>query len=100
MPLAEFAYNNAKSTSIGHTSFELNYGYYPYVLFKDDTNPCSKSYLAEKLGKKLRDWMSICQQNLLYIQELEKQSYNKGVKPQNYMPSKKIWLNRKYIKTQ
>ena len=37
--MANFAYNNAKNASIGHTPFKLNYGYYLCVLFKKDTNP-------------------------------------------------------------
>ena len=34
--MAEFAYNNAKNTSTNYTPFELNYGYYPRVLYKED----------------------------------------------------------------
>lgn len=40
--------------------------------------------------KELRELISICQQNLLHAQELQKQPDNNGVKP---------WLNSKYIKT-
>ncbi len=29
LPIAEFAYNNAKNASTGFTPFELNYGYHP-----------------------------------------------------------------------
>ena len=29
LPMAEFAYNNAKNASTGHMTFELNYGYHP-----------------------------------------------------------------------
>ena len=28
LPIAEFAYNNTKNTSIGYTHFELKYGYH------------------------------------------------------------------------
>ena len=31
LPMAEFAYNNAKNASTGHTPFELNCGYHPSV---------------------------------------------------------------------
>ena len=47
--MAEFAYNNAKNTSTGHTLFKLNCGYYPCVLFEEDTNPRSRSKTADKL---------------------------------------------------
>ena len=32
--MAEFVYNNAKNPSTGHTSFGLNYGYHPRILYK------------------------------------------------------------------
>ena len=43
--------------------------------------------------------MIVCQKNLYHAQKLQKQAYNKGVKPQSYSSSKKVWLNSKYIKT-
>ncbi len=39
--MAEFAYTNAKNTSIGHTIHKLNYRYHSRVLFKDENNFCS-----------------------------------------------------------
>ena len=66
LPMAEFAYNNAKNASIGHTPFELNCGFYPRVSFEDDVNPCSRSCSADKLTKELRELMDIYQQNLLH----------------------------------
>ena len=38
------------------------------------------------------------QDNLYHAQELQRQAYNKGVNPQSYAPSNKVWLNSKYIK--
>ena len=43
--------------------------------------------------------MEICQQNLLHTQELQKRTYDKGVKPQSYAMGEKVSLNNKYIKT-
>ena len=43
--------------------------------------------------------MTVCQENLHNAQELQKQAYDKGVKPRSYAPSDKVWLNNKYIKT-
>ncbi len=51
--MAEFAYNNPKNTSIGHTPFKLNYGFYSQVLFKEDVNSHFRSYLANELADKL-----------------------------------------------
>ena len=53
LPMAEFPYNNAKIISTGHTSFELNCGYHPWVSYEEDINLCSKSKSADKLSAKL-----------------------------------------------
>ena len=42
--------------------------------------------------------MIVCRKNLYYAQELQKQAHDKGVKPQSYAFSQKVWLNNKYIK--
>ena len=43
--------------------------------------------------------MTVCRKNLHHAQELQKQDYNKGVKPKSYAPGDKFWLNSKYLKT-
>ena len=78
--MAEFAYNNAKNASTGHTLFELNYEYYPQVSYKEDLNLRSKSKIAKDLSSKLQNLMAICQQNLYHAQKLQKQAHNKVVK--------------------
>ena len=97
--MAEFAYKNAKNVSTGHIPFELDYGYYPRMSYKDDVDPRSKSKSADELSTELRELMIVCQKNLYHAQELQKRAHNKGVKPRSYAPSDKIWLNSKYIKT-
>ena len=97
--LAKFAYNNAKNSSNGHTSFKLNCGYHPCVFFEKDTDPHSQSKSADELSAKLWDLITICRKNLYHAQKLQKRAYNKGVKPKNYAPGDKVWLNSKYIKT-
>ena len=47
--MAEFAYNNAKNTSTGHTPFRLNYGYHPRMLYEEEVNSRSQSKSADKL---------------------------------------------------
>ena len=39
--MTEFAYNNAKNTSTGHMSFELNCGYFFRMSYKEEVNPHS-----------------------------------------------------------
>ena len=68
--MAEFAYNNAKSLSTGHTPFELNYGYHLCVFFKKNTDPCSQSKSIDELLVELQDLIIVYQKNLYYAQEL------------------------------
>ena len=58
--IERFAYNNAKSTSTGHTFFELNCRFYLCIFFKKDINSRSKSHLAKELARELKDLMLIC----------------------------------------
>ncbi len=97
--MAEFAYNNTKNASTGHTLFKLNYCYYPKVSFKEDVDPCSRSRSANKLAEDLRELVEVCYQNFLLTQELQKKVHDKRVKSRSYAPGKKVWLNSKYIKT-
>ena len=55
LPMAEFAYNNAKNASTGHTLFELNCGYHLRVFFEENTDPHSKSKSADELSAELRE---------------------------------------------
>ncbi len=41
LPMAEFAYNNVKKASTGHTPFELNCGYHPRASYEEDIDPHS-----------------------------------------------------------
>ena len=99
LPMAEFAYNNAKNTSIGHTHFELNYGYHPRISYKEKVDPCFKLKSAAKLLTELRKLIFVCRENLHHAQKLQKQAHNEGVKPRSYASGDKVWLNSKYIQT-
>ena len=98
MLMAEFTYNNAKNTITSHMPFELNCSFNPQVSFENNLNSCSRSYSTNKLAKKLKKLIDICQQNLLHTQKLQKKVYDKSVKPQSYTSGEKVWLNSKYIK--
>ena len=67
--MAEFAYNNAKNASIGHTPFELNCKYYPWLSYEEDIDPGSKSKLADELLAELRKLMTVCHKNFHHAQE-------------------------------
>ena len=68
--MAEFAYNNAKNASIGHTRFELNCNYHLRMSYKEDVDPRSKSKLADELSAELKELIIVCRKNLRHIQEL------------------------------
>ena len=97
--MAEFAYNNARNASTGHTPFELNCGYHPRMSYEEDVDSRSQSKSADELSAELRELMIICRENLHHAQELQKRAHDKGVKPRSYAPGEKVWLNSKYIKT-
>ena len=97
--IPEFAYNNAKNTRTGYTFFKLNCRSYPCVSYEKDFDPHSKSRTAKKLSSKLQKLMTVCQQNLHHVQELQKRGHNKGVKPRSYALGEKVWLSSKFLKT-
>ena len=97
LPMAEFAYNNAKNTSTGYTSFELNCGFYPRASYKEDVDLRSQSKSADELATELRELMTICRENLQHAQELQKRHHDKATKPRSYAPGDKVWLNSQYI---
>ena len=66
LPMAKFAYNNAKNASTGHMPFELNCGYHPCVFFKKDTNPRSWLKTADELSTKLWELMTIYWENFYH----------------------------------
>ena len=68
--MAEFAYNNAKNPSNGHTPFKLNCRYHSWVFYKVNIDPLSNSKLADKLSAKLQELMTVCQENLHHTQKL------------------------------
>ena len=99
LPMAEFAYNNAKNANTGHTSFERNCGYHLCVSYKEDRDLRSKLKTAKELSFDLQNLMAVCQQNFHYAQKLQKQTNDKGVKFWSYALGNKVWLSSKHLKT-
>ena len=67
LPIAKFAYNNAKNANTSYMPFELNYNYYPQMSYKKEVDSYFKSKLVDKLLAKLRELMIVCQKNLYYV---------------------------------
>lgn len=53
-------------------------------------NFCFQSKIINKLLAKLKELMIIYQKNFYYAQKLQKQAYNKDVKPENYIFNNRI----------
>ena len=70
LPMAEFAYNNAKNANTGHIPFELNCSYHPRMSYKEDVDPRSQSKMADDLSAELQELMIVCRENLYHAQEL------------------------------
>ncbi len=66
LPIAKFAYNNAKNASTKHIPFEFNYDYHSYVSYKRDVNPRSQSKSADKLATELKELMIVSRENFQY----------------------------------
>lgn len=83
--MAEFAYNNAKNASTGHTPFDLNCGYQPRVSYKKLVNSYSNFKTANELAAKFKDLIFVYRKNFWHIQKFWKRVYDKTVKPKNYI---------------
>lgn len=68
--IAEFFYKNSKNASISYLPFKINYSYYICVFFEEKVNLCSKFLSADTLAMRLKDLMTIFQQNLLYVEKM------------------------------
>ncbi len=62
--MAEFAYNNMKNASTGHTPFELNCGYHPQTSYEEDVDPYSQSKSANELAIELRELIAVYREKL------------------------------------
>lgn len=90
LPIAEFAYNNTKNVSTGHTLFELNCGYHSKVFYQKNVDLNLKSKAENKLAAELKLVIFIYKKYLYYVQELQKPAHDKNVKPRSYTPKTKF----------
>lgn len=57
--MVEFAYNNTKNVSTGHTFFKLNCDYHDKVPFEENVDLRLRPRLADKLTAELRELMEV-----------------------------------------
>jgi Integrase zinc binding domain/Chromo (CHRromatin Organisation MOdifier) domain/Integrase core domain len=100
-PLAEFVYNNAKSSSTGMSPFFANYGRHHRAAPKVRTEAASYEHPAvEALADRLKDVHAELRSELQKAQQAYERKFDRKAKP---MPPFKVgdlvWLNRKNIET-
>jgi hypothetical protein len=101
LPLAEFAYNNAKHASTQLSPFYANYGYHPRMSIIDQLphdqgiNPTADAFIR-KLEQIHHDLI----RNLREAQAKYKESYDAKTKdPPLFKVGDLVWLSRKHIST-
>lgn len=88
--MTKMVYNNAKNRSTNNTLLELDYGYHLWILYKDNVDSYFKLKPEDKLSAEVRKLMILCCKNPYHPQKLEKQAYNKAIKPKCYVSGNKV----------
>lgn len=70
--------------------YKLNESYYPHMFFEKNTNFYSYFNITKKLAVKVYKLLIFYFQNFYHAQKLEKQVFNKGVKPKSYALNDKV----------
>ncbi len=99
LPTAEFAYNNAKNSTIGMSPFEANLGYEPRMSWDEDIDPKSRSRAAVDNANHLFTLIGVCKDAILAAQQSQEEYANRHRKSRDYKVGDRVWLNTKYIRT-
>ena len=98
LPLAEFAYNNAKHASTKFSPFYANYGHHPRATLH--VPEVSLNPAAEDLMERLKRVHEMLKQNLQSAQENYKKFFDKRVKEAPlFKVGDLVWLSRRNIVT-
>jgi Chromo (CHRromatin Organisation MOdifier) domain len=100
LPLAEFAYNNARNSSTGMSPFYANYGYHPRASLKVQPRSDQRNPAAEDLANHLKQVHEELRWNLGQAQERYKKNFDRKANPAPpFVVGDLVWLNRKNIAT-
>jgi hypothetical protein len=98
LAIAEFSYNNKRSSSTGFSPFYIEYGYNPH--FTVGAPRSEKVPAAEDLSKHLKDIHTEAEAMLRIATERYKEQADKNRKePPTFKVGDKVWLNRRNINT-
>jgi len=96
LPLAEFAYNNARHESTKMTLFYANYSYHPRFLAEPIFTSVST---ADDFSNLLHEVHDRLVENMKGAQNLMAHYYDAKHKPVEFSPSDLVWLNASNIST-
>jgi len=101
LPLAEFAYNNAKHTSIRMSPFFANYGLHPRGILRVTlAGPGASNPSAEEIRQKYRAIHDRVKEDLKHAQAKYKEFYDAHHKEAPiFEPGDLVWLSRRNITT-
>jgi len=100
LPLAEFTYNNAKSSSTGMSPFYANYGYHPRATLKILPEKGHENSAAEAYVDHIWWVHEKLQATLEQMQARYKKEFDKNAAPApEFKVGDRIWLNRRNIGT-
>lgn len=100
LPLAEFAYNNAKNVSTGVSPFYANYGYHPRATLKILPSENNENPAAEAYVNKVRRVHEELRTTLEQAQEKYKANFDRKTDPApEFKVGDLVWLNRRNIET-
>ena len=89
LPMAEFAYNNTKNASIGHTPFELNCGYHPCISYEEDLDPRSNWEWRKNYPPSSKSWWPCANRTSTTPKNFKSKSTIKISSPKTTPPAKK-----------
>ncbi|MGQ3285828.1 RNase H-like domain-containing protein [Bosea sp. (in: a-proteobacteria)] len=99
LPLAEFAVNNAKQASTGHSPFYLNYGRHPATPFYRDLKLTTDIPVATERAEVIRTALKHAQVAIEAAQQRQAATYDVGKVDQNFNPGQQVLLNTKNLRS-
>jgi hypothetical protein len=99
LPLAEFAYNNARQESTKMTPFFANYGYNPRFISQFEVPAEHSAPAAEDFGSHLHEIHDRLVENVKAAQDSQARYYDAKHERVEFQPGDMVWLNASNIST-